>query len=934
MGLQAQDVGALAPVPVPVLAPVLAPVVAPADASSGAQPGKLAKLVKKFAKREQRSEATQVEFVAAQAAQVMADADHAKWLAEPTTPKKVVKKAAHKAKKAAKTVSRLRRRMGRLLKKLGVVRASIEQLDPDYFEVNVPASDASLDVPVLIQTAQPPGVIAVPRIGAVATFGLPVPRAAAVQELGGRPALGVVGANVYQFKTLDTWPEGTVRWALVDVFVDSLAQGLIKEGLVVTAGGGASAGGGLQSIGQVSPSKILLDTGPLQAIIQTDAFNLFQSVTVDGQLVSYSDDLPGVVARGTDGQVLLPGPDTHVFLEENGPARAVVRADGSLTGPLGFRHVDFTCRIIARRESRDLEIDFTVRNATASRSAHAIVESIQLAAAVRTLSQPLVRVATHDGEHVQSLGTSSSSRALLYQAYSSAATSGLGGAQYRPHLPTLPNDPARYVQEGYQLNVDGQAVHWLGDATEYPAQPYLDLSGPVGGVTVAIQNMAHLWPASLEARGSGVVLAGLFPGENPADYTFVWRQHESRKAVFSFHSAEFHQPFHVPLRLAAPVTGRAADYAYYDDAGVFPYELLTTDEQEQALAFMGIAHDIQPGDSPLRITRYLYKGTTGGTNNAATIESGLAGDWLRHGAGGRYLNALDLATYKSEWQVPRSDDFHDRDDPGPTNNFVPHSTGHFGDDEHRYREGMVLAYYLTGEPRFRDALFDEAEVLAGVNLWQHERSMYQTVRAMALVAEFTDDTDLIHTLRQRLLYFTTPVVNVDQSTGGWGWAGPPGQLSHRGYYVNSSDNDDEKPPGENFQARGFISASLGPLALYHAARVLPDQAIGEVTRARMRDLSRWTRDELFPNHPDPAQQRLVYSYAVTLRQVTNWENTDYHPILMGMAETWRDTGELTYLAKGVQQLRAAREHGDLHRWNTRLDVQHFLSMFRDWALQQ
>ena len=90
--------------------------------------------------------------------------------------------------------------------------------------------------------------------------------------------------------------------------------------------------------------------------------------------------------------------------------------------------------------------------------------------------------------------------------------------------------------------------------------------------------------------------------------------------------------------------------------------------------------------------------------------------------------------------------------------------------------------------------------------------------------------------------------------------------------------------------------------------------------------------DLFPFLPDPTDQRLVYSYAVSLQQVTQWESSDFHPILLGMAETWLDTGDFRYLVKGVEQIQAAHVHGDLENWDARLDCLHFLAVYRDWAL--
>jgi len=504
-----------------------------------------------------------------------------------------------------------------------------------------------------------------------------------------------------------------------------------------------------------------------------------------------------------------------------------------------------------------------------------------------------------------------------------------GGNQYRPHLPKSSGND--YVQNGYELVVGGSTVHGLGNEDQYPPHGFVDIWGNNGGVNLGFKQMAFQYPAALEASGDGRVTAGFFTDRNPADYTWIWQQHESRSAVFSFHTGALSDPQAPTRRLDYALTGRYADYRDYDRARVLPYRLLSVSEQEQALSLMGINHDISEGNGTLHVTRYLYKGTTGGPNNHAGIEVDLGGEWLRHGSAGAYLTGLDLALYKSEWQISRSDNFEDDDAPGANNNNLEHTTGCHSDDEHRYRDGIILAYYLTGDRRFREALFDEAECLKSVDLWQHERSMYQTIRAMALVGAFTGEEELIPILQNRLEYITQPTIDIHSESGGWGWEAAPDQGSRR-YFVNSADLKPEKPNGENFQCRGFITASLGTLGYYHAAEWLGTvDPMGVAARGRMRDLSWWTRHELFPDNPNPANQRLVYSYAVTQQQVTTWENVDFHPFMLGMAESYLDTGDTGYLVKGAEQLKAAAAHGDLYRWNTRLDVQHFLKVYRDWA---
>ena len=918
--------------------PALVPLLPPDDLTPK-QLKKLGKLGKQYDKRQEKLLDARLRAIDAHVTRTLAsdtlDAAEVDTSLKPKQLKKLKKALGKASKRHAKALKIELKAATRL----ELVTEGILELDATYFDVSEVVAGTLIDTPVVIQEARPAGALPSDRIGALATFGLPFSQEQAVPIVDGVPQLGVIGSDVYQFRALDEWPDGSARWVLCDIQAD-VAAAELNDTLVVVSGPGGSD---QPPIGSAADGTLLLDTGPMQVLLQSGGFNLFKSVTVDGELVARAGELPGVTGLDLNGRPLHPA-NTQASLEENGPARAVVRVDGLLKNPDDQGVVPFTCRITARRGSRELEVTFTVQNSRLGMSRHARLESLELVTQLRPATGngtgngngngTVATIAGHAEPWSVPLTTAATSVARLYQGYTANTTTGVEGVQYLPHLPKVQGSGLVLAHEGYLAAAAGQTLHSLGNRNEFPRHGFVDLTNDRGGLTVAIQHMPALWPAALAAQGDGLVRVGLFPEQNPAPFTFVWRQHESRSVLFAFHGPTPGDPLARARAFDHPVVGRAADYAHYDRAGVFAYDLLTRDEHEQALGMLGIDHTIVPTNPALRLTRYLYKGTTGGLNNHASIERRLGGEWLRDGTGGNYLSALDLALYKSEWQIARSSDFKHADDAGPSNNNVPTSSGHFGDDEHRYREGILLAYHLTGDPRFAAALFDEAENLKDVSLWQHERSMYQTLRAMALVVEFTGDDKLAKILRERLQYFLFRQVDVDAAAGGWGWDAAPGQGT-RGYYVNSSDNNNEKPPGENFQARGFISASLGPLGLYHAARVLPEgHSLVAPTQLRLQDLARWTREELFPHHPDPAQQRLAYSYAVSLRHVTKWESVDFHPILLGMSESWRQTGDADYLAKGAEQLRAAKAHGDLHFWDARLDVQHFLSAVRERVLER
>lgn len=795
-----------------------------------------------------------------------------------------------------------------------------------------------VNVPVLIQEALDPDDQGADRIDGIATFGLPFPRGQ-VFENGGRPALAVNGSDTWQFRTLDTWDDDSVRWALVDLSADVLA-GQTLPGLTVVNGPGQNTA---PALARANPNgqTFDLDTGPLQASILRNNFNLLYFVRVDGKMMLGPTFGPSFYGLSAGGAYLRPGQSTKVTIEENGPARAVIRADGPLVDGAGNTAIDFTCRITARAKSRELEVTVTVRNASKDRPAHAQVERIELVVRSRPGANRYVTVPQHTGS-VYGKPLPPGKHIYFYQGQTDAKMDGIGSGKWLPHIPIAnPSDKSTLVDQGYAIVSKWQTIQALGDVTQWPKLGWLDMNGSKGGVTASIKNMPYLFPAALEASGHGLVTLGLWTTRNSVPYTFVYQQHESRTAMLSFHGPTDGDPDAAARRLRAPLTGRAANYKVYDSAGVLPYKLLTLAEHAQAYTMMGITHQVQAIHPKRQVERFLYKGTTGGTNNSPGIETDLAGLWLRHGYGGAFHNAMDLALWKSEWQVKRSDGFLDQNTPAVTNDSLPHTDGHQGDDEHRYRGGMALAYYLTGDERIRDALYDEAEVLQSVSLWPHERSMYQTLRAISRVAEFTHDPSLTQLLQARMDYISPPTLDIYTETSGYGWETTP-FVGGRRYYVFSSQNKSEKPPGENFQTRGFISASLGPTAFFMAARHLasidPTDPHVLAARGRLTDLAYWTYNELFPWFPDPADRQLVYSYAVTLKQVTVWEKWDFHPILTGMAEAYMITGNSAFLQRGVQQIEAHQAHDNgpfadnLYLLDSRLDAQHFFAVYRDWVL--
>src|SRR5262249_6818151 len=145
----------------------------------------------------------------------------------------------------------------------------------------------------------------------------------------------------------------------------------------------------------------------------------------------------GIVATAADGQPLTVRANPDVALECNGPVRSVVRVDGTLERAGGVPVIDFTCRMAFVRGSRDVEVTFTVRNASIAHPSHAQLESLDLVVNGTLGSSPGASFALPVGSLPVALQTGQTASA--YQARSSAPTQFTVGntPNYLPHLPKL-----------------------------------------------------------------------------------------------------------------------------------------------------------------------------------------------------------------------------------------------------------------------------------------------------------------------------------------------------------------------------------------------------------------------------------------------------------------------------------------------------------------
>lgn len=160
-----------------------------------------------------------------------------------------------------------------------------------------------------------------------------------------------------QFIRTVAWPDGSVRWALMDVQVPLDADGQAE--LTVTDAGGNPAPPQAVKVDQ-TPDAVTVSTGPMTLVVDLKKFNLFRSVKVDGKELITSAGRGLVLLKDGGGEVVAGAP-TDVTVEQAGPLRAIVRLRGRYPGV----HKDllgYTVRVTACAGQRFVKVGVWLEN--------------------------------------------------------------------------------------------------------------------------------------------------------------------------------------------------------------------------------------------------------------------------------------------------------------------------------------------------------------------------------------------------------------------------------------------------------------------------------------------------------------------------------------------------------------------------------------------
>ena len=206
------------------------------------------------------------------------------------------------------------------------------------------ASAAGAPVSIAIQVAEPAGTA---RLGEPVTSGVPLPRGA-VREAG-RLWLSDAGGRAVplQRTPLERWPDGSLRWVLLDfpadVAADREAVYTLRQGVPAALPRGAARLGI-----ERAPTGTTFDTGTLRVTVPASGNALASRVLLDGRRVGGAVPLP---ARADSGPPATQPPR----IETEGPVRAEVLLAGRWSDGVAYE-----ARLAAFAGSSALRLRYTL----------------------------------------------------------------------------------------------------------------------------------------------------------------------------------------------------------------------------------------------------------------------------------------------------------------------------------------------------------------------------------------------------------------------------------------------------------------------------------------------------------------------------------------------------------------------------------------------
>jgi hypothetical protein len=282
-----------------------------------------------------------------------------------------------------------------------------------------------------------------------------------------------------QFVATSFWPDGSLRWVLVDAAAD-LAAGAEETYRVEF---GSEVVPALFEPSQFdvkdTPRELRVSTGPLQVTIDKVRFNLLARVVSHGKQLAASAP-EGVRVVDEHGTVFTTSarPPKRVLVEERGPQKVVVRVEGDYHDGEGRAYMSYVTRLTFREGSSRVTIEHTHINT------YLQAEFTDLTSLTMPFRVPGLRRAESFWDTADHAGTFTSSAATEARTTDLADGRGLTVAQW---------DERTFALKDAAGAVDGRQYSGV-----------LQVEGKAGSLGIAAHEFWQRWPKAFRLHGDEV----------------------------------------------------------------------------------------------------------------------------------------------------------------------------------------------------------------------------------------------------------------------------------------------------------------------------------------------------------------------------------------------------------------------------------------------
>ncbi len=590
----------------------------------------------------------------------------------------------------------------------------------------------------------------VARRGSPITFGLPIPRGG-LYDLANLRVLSPTGREApAQFTATAFWPDDSLKWVLVDFQADLKAGQ--EADYTVELGADVNREPTTSKL-QVDESAdiIRVNTGPLGATIDKRNFNVFRSVKIAGEPTVASAS-SGVMLVDEHGAIFSQSatPPRHIAIEEIGPQKVVIRAEGDYSNDAGQTYMAYITRLEFCAGSTRVTVAHTHVN-TFVKTEFTDITSLTMPLALSGgVKRACAFVRDDDGVLQTRPGDASTFRV----------------AQWNEREFTLGRQEA-----------DGRAGQYSG---------VVRFEGDGGAATVALHEFWQRWPKAFDADKESFAVH-LLPRQPSSDfgadlpfwlmypfvdgkYRFKWGMSFTTRVTFDFAGEtavdQLHADANMPVVAVLPADWYASSKALGDVAVPKGKQFAQWDAYV-ANAYRNHMHRKASSREYGHLNYGDWFGERGRNwgNNEYDLAHGFFRQFVRTGRRDYFRLALTAARHQAD-----VDCVHAYPDPYYVGSNHQHSIGHTGTwsqvptratwshrydshtdarNGHTWADGMMDAWYLAGDARVMEASIGLGEHITWAmsrkfdRLGTHERSAGWSLAAIVAIYRGTYDPEYL-----------------------------------------------------------------------------------------------------------------------------------------------------------------------------------------------